>query len=646
MRFTERLSAVLTPEWRSQYINYEKLKDMLLLAVDNAPTDQSELRAIQSYQAVFDDKFFDRCDMELQKVNTFFAEKLAEAKRKHVALISEVKRSLSEAEQRGRVSLPDLLTVLSKKKKRDYRFAFSELYLSLVLLQNYQSLNHTGFRKILKKHDKLLRNTKGKEWFHSNVDTAFFFTNREIMNLIHDTEDIVTNYLESGDRQRAMKRLRVPPLEDVHHPWTSFRVGLYLGALVVLFSALCISLYMTDLDATNLEACIRLFRAPYSIAIYLALISINIYGWRKVGVNHVLIFELDPRQYLTAAHIMEMAVALAVIITIAMIAFIHSAYLHTPRFVFPLMLFIIMVALLVNPLPILNYSARKWFLKVMGRVICAPFFHVGFAEFWLGDQLNSLAYCLVDYAYTVCFYCTNFDLNNASDPPACLARNQLLFPIVLVLPAWFRFAQCLRRYHDTRKVFPFIVNAGKYSMSFPVALFGYLMCGTRHSYEYFFDNPFVWFFIISNVVQTVYTLVWDMIMDFGVFKKFSGENIFLRDQILYPAGFYYFAIIENCFCRIFWALKLYIYQQGYMNVFHSNSLASGLEMLRRYVWNYFRLENEHLFNAGKFRAVRDIFVTPIDPDDEIQLQRMMDELDGTTNRSSPENGNAIDIKED
>lgn len=122
---------------------------------------------------------------------------------------------------------------------------------------------------------------------------------------------------------------------------------------------------MTDLDATNLEACIRLFRAPYSIAIYLALISINIYGWRKVGVNHVLIFELDPRQYLTAAHIMEMAVALAVIITIAMIAFIHSAYLHTPRFVFPLMLFIIMVALLVNPLPILNYSARKWFLKVM-----------------------------------------------------------------------------------------------------------------------------------------------------------------------------------------------------------------------------------------------------------------------------------------
>lgn len=58
------------------------------------------------------------------------------------------------------------------------------------------------------------------------------------------------------------------------------------------------------------------------------------------------------------------------------------------------------------------------------------------------------------------------------------------------------------------------------------------------------------------------------------------------------------------------------------------------------------MENEHLFNAGKFRAVRDIFVVPIDPEDEIQLQRMMDEVDGATNRSSAGNGNAIDIKED
>ena len=40
------------------------------------------------------------------------------------------------------------------------------------------------------------------------------------------------------------------------------------------------------------------------------------------------------------------------------------------------------------------------------------------------------------------------------------------------LPAWFRFAQCLRRYRDTREAFPHLVNAGKYSTSFFKVAFG------------------------------------------------------------------------------------------------------------------------------------------------------------------------------
>ena len=41
------------------------------------------------------------------------------------------------------------------KNMHDIKLAFSEFYLSLILLQNYQTLNFTGFRKILKKHDKV-----------------------------------------------------------------------------------------------------------------------------------------------------------------------------------------------------------------------------------------------------------------------------------------------------------------------------------------------------------------------------------------------------------------------------------------------------------------------------------------------------------
>lgn len=40
-------------------------------------------------------------------------------------------------------------------------------------------------------------------------------------------------------------------------------------------------------------------------------------------------------------------------------------------------------------------------------------------------------------------------------------------------------------------------------------------------------------------------------------------------------------------------------------------IMAPLEVLRRFIWNYLRLENEHVNNCGQFRAVRDISVKPI-----------------------------------
>jgi len=106
----------------------------------------------------------------------------------------------------------------------DLKLAFSEFYLSLILLQNYQNLNYTGFRKILKKHDKLMSNSSGAKWRDDKVEMAGFYTNKEIDKLIHETESTVTNELEGGNRPKAMKRLRVPPLGDQQSPWTTFKV--------------------------------------------------------------------------------------------------------------------------------------------------------------------------------------------------------------------------------------------------------------------------------------------------------------------------------------------------------------------------------------------------------------------------------------
>ncbi|MEQ2263939.1 Xenotropic and polytropic retrovirus receptor 1, partial [Xenotaenia resolanae] len=46
--------------------------------------------------------------------------------------------------------------------------------------------------------------------------------------------------------------------------------------------------------------------------------------------------------------------------------------------------------------------------------------------------------------------------------------------IIQCLPAWLRFIQCLRRYRDTKRAFPHLVNAGKYSTTFFVVTFAAL----------------------------------------------------------------------------------------------------------------------------------------------------------------------------
>lgn len=55
------------------------------------------------------------------------------------------------------------------------------------------------------------------------------------------------------------------------------------------------------------------------------------------------------------------------------------------------------------------------------------------------------------------------------------------------------------------------------------------------------------------------------------------------------------------------------------------------------MWNFFRLENEHLNNCGKFRAVRDISIAPLDSSDQALILRLMDEADGVINRYTKAN---------
>ncbi|XP_011806541.1 PREDICTED: xenotropic and polytropic retrovirus receptor 1 isoform X3 [Colobus angolensis palliatus] len=590
MKFAEHLSAHITPEWRKQYIQYEAFKDMLYSAQDQAPSvEVTDEDTVKRYFAKFEEKFFQTCEKELAKINTFYSEKLAEAQRRFATLQNELQSSLdAQKESTG-------VTTLRQRRKpvfhlsheervqhrniKDLKLAFSEFYLSLILLQNYQNLNFTGFRKILKKHDKILETSRGADWRVAHVEVAPFYTCKKINQLISETEAVVTNELEDGDRQKAMKRLRVPPLGAAQPApaWTTFRVGLFCGIFIVLNITLVLAAVFKLETDRSIWPLIRIYRGGFLLIEFLFLLGINTYGWRQAGVNHVLIFELNPRSNLSHQHLFEIAGFLGILWCLSLLACFFAPISVIPTYVYPLALYGFMVFFLINPTKTFYYKSRFWLLKLLFRVFTAPFHKVGFADFWLADQLNSLSVILMDLEYMICFYSLELKWDESE---GLLPNNSE------------------ERGHSDTMVFFYL-------------------------------------WIVFYIISSCYTLIWDLKMDWGLFDKNAGENTFLREEIVYPQkAYYYCAIIEDVILRFAWTIQISITSTTLLP--HSGDIIATvfapLEVFRRFVWNFFRLENEHLNNCGEFRAVRDISVAPLNADDQTLLEQMMDQDDGVRNR--------------
>ncbi|CAJ0749129.1 5309_t:CDS:10 [Entrophospora sp. SA101] len=221
---------------------------------------------------------------------------------------------------------------------------------------------------------------------------------------------------------------------------------------------------------------------------------------------------------------------------------------------------------------------------VEGRQIACFYYRVEFRDFFIADVLNSLSYSFTTMRLLTCIF--NEDCNDTLT---------IFVPLLGMIPATIRMIHCLRRYHDTRKVFPHLINALKYlSTMIPLwALYFDRIQGNHFVYT-------TW--IISQTIATLYAFSWDVLMDWSLFSL-QSENYLLRDHLVYNENWIYYAgIAVNFFLRSSWVFIL-IFPNDYVNV--ALFIAIG-EIIRRWIWNFFRVENEHVNNCGQFRAIKDV----------------------------------------
>ena len=82
-----------------------------------------------------------------------------------------------------------------RKNEKELKLAFSEFYLSLIIIQDYQKFNTIGFQKIMKKFDKNLSCKSGAEWIATKLSGSELHSSQDIEKLIVQVKSNSEYYL-------------------------------------------------------------------------------------------------------------------------------------------------------------------------------------------------------------------------------------------------------------------------------------------------------------------------------------------------------------------------------------------------------------------------------------------------------------------
>ncbi|KAJ6261553.1 hypothetical protein Dda_4223 [Drechslerella dactyloides] len=493
-----------------------------------------------------------------------------------------------------------------KTAKRKLKLALVEYYHSLELLKSYSLLNREAFRKILKKFDKTAHTHIASKYLEEKVHPTPFASSEQIDRLLTRTEDLFATHYEKGRRKHAVERLRTrEPKKSATGP--VFRAGWYIGMGLPLLIQALYEAYHRGKDKygmrheSQVSYLLQIWAGFAFPTLFLLLFTLCCRAWIEARINYVFIFEFDTRNNLNWRQLMELP-AMFTFVQILLMWFCFTPFWGTgfDRIWFPLIYLCFVIAVLFCPFKIWYYHSRKWLLYTFYRLIWAGFYPVEFRDFWSGDIFCSMTYTMGTIPLFFCLWSKDWDT-----PSQCNSSHSRLLGFFTTLPSIWRLLQCLRRYYDTRNAFPHLANGMKYSAGilFYMTLSMWRMDQSNKAMEAIF--------ILFAAINALYTSTWDLVMDWSLMNWYAPHRLLRADLAYSRPIVYYLAMIIDPIVRFNWIFYVIFAKQ----VQHSALLSfivSLAELGRRFVWCFFRMENEHCANVGKFRAYKDDVPLPYD----------------------------------
>ncbi|XP_038714078.1 SPX and EXS domain-containing protein 1-like isoform X2 [Tripterygium wilfordii] len=318
--------------------------------------------------------------------------------------------------------------------------------------------------------------------------------------------------------------------------------------------------------------------------------GINLWVFSQSTVNYSKIFDLD-QNHLTHREIWKCATWMTIVVPTSMTAYLYL-YSHgeVPLAASqPVLLYCAVAMILIFPFDIFYLSSRYYFLRTLWRIVL-PLQAITFSDFFVADILTSMVKVFSDLERSVCRMVHRQVATIAwFEADSVCGSHSVAIPIVLVLPYLFRLFQCLRQYKDMKDKTS-LFNALKYSTAVPVI---FLSALKYHVLPEKWTNFYRPLWLLSSVLNSLYSFYWDVTRDWdlsGFSRIFKFNKPHLCSYLLYGRKWVYFWVIgSNLILRCTWTYKLSAHlRHNYLTVF----TIAALEILRRFQWVFFRVENE------------------------------------------------------